>query len=98
MVHVEAVDDLVVLAVAGRSDVNDFPVQGAGEFSEALEGDVELERGQNIGRVVPYSDIVYMQLCHSKFSRLLQSIIYILKTCIPSVKFYPTHSLPNFRL
>ena len=65
MVHIEAVDDLIVLVVAGRPNVNDFPVQGTGQFSKTLESDVKLERRQNIGRVVSNGDIVYMKLGHS---------------------------------
>ena len=70
MVHIEAVDDLIVLVVAGGPNVNDFPVQGTGQFSKTLESDVELERRQNIGRVVSNGDIVYMKLGHSNIFQL----------------------------
>ena len=64
IVHVKAIDDLVVLVVAGRSDVNNFPVDGAWELREALESDVEVEGVSGTARVVSNSDIVDMELGH----------------------------------
>jgi hypothetical protein len=74
MVHIETIDDLIVLVVAGRSDVNDFPVDGTGELSEALESDIEVERVHNAAGIVSNSDIVYMKLGHSIISRSLSII------------------------
>lgn len=74
MVHIETIDDLIVLVVAGRSDVNDFPVDGTGELSEALESDIEVERVHNTAGIVSNSDIVYMKLGHSIISRSLSII------------------------
>ena len=64
IVHVKAIDDLVVLVVAGRSDVNNFPVDGAWELREALESDVEVEGVSGTAGVVSNSDIVDMELGH----------------------------------
>ena len=41
VVHVEGVDDLIAVGVVGGANVDDFPVEGAGERGGALEGDVE---------------------------------------------------------
>ncbi len=64
MVHIEAINNLIVLVVAGRADVNDFPVDGPGELSEALESDIEVERVHNTTGIVSNSDIVNMKLGH----------------------------------
>lgn len=64
MVHIKGIDKLVVLIVAGRSNVNDFPVDGAWKFAKAFEGDVEVEGVSDAAGVVSDSDIVYMELGH----------------------------------
>jgi hypothetical protein len=64
IVHVKAIDDLIVLVVAGRSYVNNFPVDGAWELREALESDVEVEGVSGTAGVVSNSDIVDMKLGH----------------------------------
>ena len=64
IVHVKAIDDLVVLVVAWGSDVNYFPVNGAWELGEALESDVEVEGVTDTAGVVSNSDIVDMELGH----------------------------------
>ena len=43
VVHIKAIDNLIMLVVAGRSNVYDFPVNGTWEFGKALESYIELE-------------------------------------------------------
>lgn len=64
MVHIEAIDDLVVLVIGGWADVDDFPVQSTRELGEWFKGDVELEWREDIGWVVTHGDVVDMELSH----------------------------------
>lgn len=75
VVHVEGVDHLVELGVLGRSDVDDLPVEGAGQGREALEGDVELEGRQDGRRVVVHHDVVDVHLGHLPPEYYLSSIL-----------------------
>ena len=58
------VDDLVEVGVVGGADVDDFPVEGAGEVAEALEGDVEAEGVEDLPGVVPNLNVVDVHLSH----------------------------------
>lgn len=70
IIHIKAIDYLIVLTVCGRTDINDFPIKSTLEFSKAFEGDIELERCQNISRIITNSNIVNMNLSHCDlFSR-----------------------------
>jgi hypothetical protein len=64
VVHVELVDDLVAVRIVGGADIDDLPVEAAGELAEDLEGDVEGEGVQDLGRVVPHDDVVDVHLSH----------------------------------
>ena len=64
VLHVELIDCLVELRVIGRSNINDFPVEGSRERTEALEGDVEGEGVEYSCWVVPDLNIVDVDLSH----------------------------------
>ena len=64
VVHVECIDDLIAVFVVGGSDVYEFPVQGARERGEALEGYVEEEGVCHFCWVVPHRYVVYVHLRH----------------------------------
>lgn len=64
MIHVETVDDLIVLAIAWRPDVYYFPIQSSWQIGKALESNVELERCEYVSWIVSHSDIVNMKLGH----------------------------------
>lgn len=72
IVHIKAVNNLVVLAVSRWSDINNFPIQGAWKLGKAFESNIEMEGCQYVSWVVSYSDIVNMKLGHCDlFSRFL---------------------------
>jgi len=62
--HVKTVDDLVTILVVWGADVDDFPLEGAREVVEALEGDVEEEGIECFCRVVFDDDVIDMNLGH----------------------------------
>lgn len=55
---------MIAVRVIGGADVDDFPVEGAGEGGEALEGDVKGEGVEYSGWVVLDDDVVDVYLCH----------------------------------
>lgn len=70
VVHVKAVNNLIVLAVSGWTDINNFPIQGSWKLGKALESYVKLERCQYISWVISDNDVVNMNLGHyGLFSR-----------------------------
>ena len=52
--HGEGVEDLVIFFIFGWADINEFPVDFIGDGFECFEGDAELDRGIERGRVVDY--------------------------------------------
>ena len=65
---------MVTSRVIGRSYVDNFPVKGAWERREALEGDVKAERIEDLSRIVFDYDVVDVNLCH--LARFFKSIIF----------------------
>lgn len=55
---------MVFFWLVGGADVDEFPVEGAGECVEGLEGDAELEGREHGRRVVAHHDVVDVHLSH----------------------------------
>lgn len=64
VIHVELIDDLIVVGIVRWTYVDDLPVQYSRQMVECLEGDLEGEGGEDWGWIVEDDDVVDMDLCH----------------------------------